>query len=320
MVKVSVVIPSYNNARFLPECIESALNQTFSDIELIIVDDGSCDNSMDIIRKYASKDPRIRVIIHDKNYGVSKTTNDGILASLGEFITLLASDDVMLPTRIEELYNEILKNPDYGLVHSDIYVIDEKGVIQGKIIGKEKYSKGWICGEVLWRRGCHIGYPLFRKSVLFEVGLYDESLRGGEDYDLYTRITQNYPIGYVQKPLILYRRHSSNASRNLRLMVNDYKHYLDKTFKNDSCNIYWKIKPFAYSHYYVDLLYCIFMEGKKHYILKLIKKIFHFIIRNPTTIINNIIPFFTILFLRIEKIVKKKITKIVFRQYIQVGW
>ncbi|HPP77916.1 glycosyltransferase [Methanospirillum sp.] len=320
MVKISIIVPSYNNAKFLSECIESALTQTFDDFELIIVEGGSSDNSLEIIKEYAKKDDRIRVIIHPQNLGVSRARNDGILASSGDFIAILDSDDIMLPTRIEELYNEISKNSNYGLVHSDVYVINEIGEIQGKIIGKEHLSKGYICGEVLRRRGCHIGYPMFRKTSLLDVGLYDESLRGGEDYDLYTRITQYYPVAYVQKPLILYRRHGSNTSSKLHLMVNDYKRYLDKTFENDKGNMYTKIMHEAYVHYYLDKMNLDFLEDKKKFLLRFVQNILNFIKKQPTLFFKLLYPFCTIFSIRICSIIRKKIAFLCKVKYVQIGW
>ncbi len=320
MVKISIIVPSYNNEKYISECIESALVQTFTDFELIIVEGGSKDNSLKIIQKYAEMDSRIRIIVHPDNLGVSKARNDGILASKGEFIAILDSDDVMLKTRIEELYSEISKDPNYGLAHSDVYVTDENGAIIGKIIGREKYSKGNICGEVLKRRGCHIGYPMFRKKCLIQVGLYDENLRGGEDYDLYTRMTQYFPIAYVQKPLILYRRHGSNASSKLQLMVSHYKRYLDKTFEWDKENIYWGIKPQAYAHYFIDKMNLDFSENKKRFLVNFPERLTNFIIEDPYFFLRSIFPFFAILFLRINSIVRKKIALFCHMNYVQIGW
>jgi len=320
MVKISIIVPSYNNEKFLPECIESVLIQTFTDFELIIVEGGSKDNSLKIIQKYAEIDNRIRVIVHPNNLGVSKARNDGILASKGEFIAILDSDDVMLTTRIEELYSEISKDPNYGLAHSDVYVIDENGVINGKIIGREQYSRGHICGEVLKRRGCHIGYPIFRKKCLIQAGLYDENLRGGEDYDLYTRITQCFPVAYVQKPLILYRRHGSNASSKLQLMVGHYKKYLDKIFECDKEKIYGRIKPEAYAHYYIDKMNLDFFENKRKFIMNFPEKLMKFTIMDPVFFLRSIFPFLAILFLRIDSKARKKIASIFHKEYVQIGW
>jgi glycosyltransferase involved in cell wall biosynthesis len=320
MVKISIIIPSYNNEKFLPECIESVLVQTFTDFELIIVEGGSKDNSIKIIQKYVEMDNRIHVIIHPYNMGVSKARNDGILASKGEFIAIFDSDDVMLPTRVEELYSEISKDPNYGLAHSDVYVIDEHGAINGKIIGKEQYSKGHICGEVLKRRGCHIGYPIFRKKCLIQTGLYDENLRGGEDYDLYTRITQCFPVAYVQKPLIFYRRHGSNASSKLHLMVSHYKKYLDKTYEYDKENFYGRIKPEAYAHYYIDKMNLDFFENKRNFIVNFPEKLLNFFIKDPMFFLRSIFPFFAIFSLRIDSIARKKIASFFHREYVQIGW
>jgi glycosyltransferase involved in cell wall biosynthesis len=320
MVEISIIIPSYNNEKYLSECIESVLNQTFTDFELIIVEGGSKDNSMQIIQKYADKDPRIRVLVHTSNKGVSKARNDGIKASMGEYVAILDSDDVMLSTRIEELYFEFLKDPEPGLVHSDVYVIDENGTIKGKIIGNKKYSEGFIHGEVLRRRGCHIGYPMFRKKCLFTVGLYDETLRGGEDYDLYNRITRLYPVGYVKKPLIFYRRHGTNASSKLELMVDHYKKYLDKTFNNDCESCDDTILYQAYAHYYVDKMNLEVHKKTIPFLIQFPKKIAFMFASNPIYIIRLVFPILTTLFLRSITTIQKKLALFFHKEYIQIGW
>ncbi|NLV27536.1 MAG: glycosyltransferase [Methanomicrobiales archaeon] len=318
--KISVIIPSYNNARFLGEAIKSIINQTYPNLEIIIVEGNSSDSSLEIVNGYAKKDSRIVVIVQDRNYGVSKARNDGILASTGKYVAILDSDDVMLPGRIDELYQEIIKNDNYGLVHSDVFVINETGRIIGKIIGKEQYSKGYIRGEVLRRRGCHIGYPMFRKKFLDKVGYYDESLRGGEDYDLYSRITYEYPVAYVRKPLILYRRHCSNASSKLNLMVSHYKKYLDKTFENDAKLAYSSIKNEAYAHYYIDKINLEFQDDKRSFLINVIPGLLHSLQKDRITVFNMIFPVLRILIYRINTIIRKKIAVYTNTIYTQVGW
>lgn len=316
---VSVVIPSYNNDKYLSECIESVLAQSFSDLEIIIVDGCSSDNSQKIIMEYFNKDSRIKFRFQEKNYGVSKARNEGIAISKGEFIAILDSDDIMAPTRVEELYNALRINADCALAHTDVLIIDAEGYVTGKIVGKMKYSSGNIRGEVLRRRGCHIGYPMFRKKCLNNVGLYDESLQGGEDYDLYTRITRDYPIIYIPKSLLYYRRHSANASSKLRLMMEHYKRYLDKTFREDVDSVYANIKYEAYSHYFIDKINIEFHENRRKCLTNFVKEISILIIK-PYLFYKMIGPITKVGIFRIERIVHKKYAKVFNKEYVQVGW
>lgn len=315
MEKISIIIPSFNNAKYLPEAIESCINQTYQNIEIMIVEGGSTDNSLDIISGYAEKELRLKVLIHTDNKGVSKARNDGIIASSGEFIAILDSDDLMAPTRLEELYVEICKDSAYGLVHSDVMVINSVGMPLGQITGLERYSKGNICGEVLRRRGCHIGYPMIRRSCLEISGLYDEDLRGGEDYDLYTRLTRSYSVAYVQRPLYLYRRHGSNASAKLSLMVDHYKQYLDKTFNNDTEGVYTDIKDEAYAHYYVDLMNLEYTRNKVNFFCSFLPKGTLFCVKN-----RYCVPLIRTLGMRLRAIMEKKIARVCGREFVQVGW
>ena len=316
MEKISIISPSFNNAKYLSKAIESCINQTYRNIEIVIVEGGSTDNSLDIISGYADKEPRLKVLIHTDNKGVSKARNDGIVASSGEFIAILDSDDLMTPTRLEELYVEICKDSAYGLVHSDVTVINSVGMALGQITGRKRYSKGNICGEVLRRRGCHIGYPMIRRSCLEKSGLYDEILRGGEDYDLYTRLTRYYPVAYVQRPLYLYRRHGSNASSKLSLMVVHYKQYLDNTFNNDTEGVYNDIKNEAYAHYYIDLMNLEFTRNNVNFVFYFFPKCILYCMMNP----GYCVPVIRTLGMRLRTIIQKKIARICRREFVQVGW
>src|SRR5512138_3857716 len=112
MVLVSVSMLSYNHEKYLAEAIESVLNQTIEDLELIIVDDGSKDNSRQLIKEYSAKDPRVKPIFHERNFGIPRGANDCLKNATGEYFGFIGSDDLWLPSKIEKQLKVIEKNPE----------------------------------------------------------------------------------------------------------------------------------------------------------------------------------------------------------------
>jgi glycosyltransferase involved in cell wall biosynthesis len=320
MPEISVIIPLYNNAKYIGKAIESVLNQTFTDFEIIVVDDCSTDNSRDVIESYIKKDARVRAIYHERNKGVSAARNTGIHAATGAFIASLDSDDLFLPARLKALYAEIIKNPSIVLVHSDIYVVDEHETIIGVIKGDPRYSIGSIPGEVLRRRGSHLDKPLMRTSCLHASGLYDETLRGTEDYDLYHRLTHQYPVGYVKEPLYMYRLHETNATRKYRSFLKEYKAYLDKTFQEDTNGIYTSLKSEAYSHYFVDLCFVWYNELSWKTFFEILKEGIEVFREYYKYIPTAAVPFMRVLYRRLTKKIHKMIAIKAKKPFTQIGW
>ena len=125
--KISVIMPTYNSESFLRESIDSILNQTFKDFELIVIDDCSTDSSLKIIKEYKRKDNRIFFLKNDKNLGHNKTRNKGLKIAKGKYIAILDSDDISLEKRLEIQYAYLEKNPHIFLVGSSAIYIDENG-------------------------------------------------------------------------------------------------------------------------------------------------------------------------------------------------
>lgn len=220
MTKVSVIIPTYNRAHFLAEAIQSVLDQTFTDFELIIVDDGSTDNTEDIVMKF--KDPRIRYI-NQENSGVSAARNTGIKASDGEYIAFLDSDDIWLPQNLDFKVKLLDARPEIGLVCSDAYFYDS---YSGAILGRRWHDRtfhGWVDDVLtatqepvkeMFTRGCFITpqASVIRHSVFNQAGYFDESLQNHEDWDLFVRIARIFSIETIDIPLLKIRRHNDSLS------------------------------------------------------------------------------------------------------------
>lgn len=205
MPKVSVIIPTYNREKYLPEAIDSVLNQTFQDFELIIVDDGSTDNTKEILKPYLSK---IRYI-YQKNKGPSAARNTGIRYSTGEWIAFLDADDIWLLYKLKLQVKYLEEHPDIALVYADLGVFNEKGVIEKNHYLSRKISRptGYIFQELVMRPLISTITVMVRKSIFDTVGLFSEDLLIGEDYELWLRIAKNYKIGYLPKVVAMYRIH-----------------------------------------------------------------------------------------------------------------
>lgn len=216
---VSVVIPAYNAALFIKEAIESVLNQTYMNFEIIVIDDGSIDNQNEIIRTLMEKDDRIKYF-YQENSGVSTARNHGILISKGEYLAFLDADDVWLPDNLE-LKIRKFESGEFGLVHSSAKIIDDKSNITGQsIIGKE----GDLLEDMLmWKETCIPGPSsvLVKKEVIEEIGDFDTNLSTAADQDFFFRVASNCTIGKVDKTTWEYRKHSNNMHKDILRMEKD---------------------------------------------------------------------------------------------------
>ncbi len=183
---VSVVLPTYNSSSFLSAAIDSILNQTFTNFELLLLDDCSSDDTRKIIEKYAQKDNRISYIFNDKNLGIAKNRNKGIKAAKGKYIANMDHDDICDVTRLETQVQFLEKNPDYSAVGGQILIIDENA----DIVGKRQYP---VFHQEIVKIISNISpmcnpAVLIRKSSIEQLGLYDEKLPGVEDYDMWFKM------------------------------------------------------------------------------------------------------------------------------------
>ncbi len=192
----SVIIPTYNRENFLKKAIESVLKQTFKDFELIIVDDGSKDNTKELVHFY--KNPKI-VYIYQENRGPSSARNTGIRKAKADWICFLDSDDWWDEKKLEITYKYIRENPNYKIFHTE-----EIWYRNGKLLNQKKIHKkygGYIFDKCLSLCRVSISTVCIHKSVFENVGLFDEELLCCEDYDFWLRISYKYPLYLI--PLCL---------------------------------------------------------------------------------------------------------------------
>ena len=213
---VSVILTTCNGASrgFLAQAIKGVLNQTFQDYELVIIDDGSRDGTKEECKRYLV-DPRVRYI-YQENRGLAGARNTGIRASSCRYICFLDDDDIWKPAKLQrqlEFVNVQLRNVSrWGLIFTWIELIDEGG----KLIGyRGHHQKGAIYRKLLF--GNTIDAPssvLVKREVFTEVGLFDESLRNCQDWDMWLRIARKYHIFPLKEYLVQYREHKNSISAN----------------------------------------------------------------------------------------------------------
>lgn len=209
--KVSVLMPVYNGDRFLPDAIDSILKQTFTDYELIIIDDASTDNSWQILREYASLDERIRLFRNQDNMGLAAALNRGLKVAKGEYIARMDQDDISLPERFATQAAFLDTNSDVDVLGSATQIIDEWGELTVKIVRHP--TRHYI---IFWALCFYTPFVhpsvMFRKNIVESVGGYDEIPFANEDRDLWTRLSSIAQFANVDKIYLLHRRHSDSLS------------------------------------------------------------------------------------------------------------
>lgn len=206
---VTVYIINSNYGKYITQAIQSVLNQTYKNIEILIIDDFSSDNSKKIIKKYFSN-PKIKIIFNKKKIGLLKSSNIAIKASKGEYIIRLDADDYLDKNLLSVFVKKIKKNQDSAFIYSDYYEVNKYSQILKRVKQINISSGSKIKDRPILAACC-----LIRKSLLISVGLYDENFTRQDGYDLWYKITNEYSFSYVPKALFYYRRHSKNLTKNL---------------------------------------------------------------------------------------------------------
>jgi glycosyltransferase involved in cell wall biosynthesis len=228
---ISVIIPSYNSASWVVQSIESALSQTYSNIEVIVVDDGSTDDTRE---RLAPLDGRIRYF-YQANGGVSRARNRGIKEARGDLIAFLDADDLWLPEKLAKQWECLRANPEAAVVHTDTYQMHEPGGTRAYLyVNRERFT-GPCSIEFFWGNRVHTSTVLVTRASLERIGQFDEEIRwpSTEDLDLWLRIGQHYPFAFVNEPLVIYRHHATNGSLNLRVMMENEYYVLAKALKGN---------------------------------------------------------------------------------------
>ena len=203
--KVSVYIPTYNYGAYLQKSVESVLKQNYDDWELIVIDDGSTDETRAILAKFQGN-PRIR-IYHQKNQGLTRANNKAIKLARGNYIMRLDADDYLDENALLVMANVLDWKPEVALVYPDYYVVSE----DGELLRLERRSKVYEEDELL-DLPSHAACAMLRKSCLTELGGYNEGISCQDGYDLWIRLIQKFQVYNVNLPLFYYRRHAASMS------------------------------------------------------------------------------------------------------------
>jgi glycosyltransferase involved in cell wall biosynthesis len=288
---VTVVITCYNHGIFLPDAIDSVLRQDYPFIEIVVVDDGSIDNTKDVTARYQSVK-----YVYQTNQGLSAARNTGVDSSSGEFILFLDADDWLLPGAISTNYNYLKNEPEIAFVSGAFKVVQpgRKEIIMQAKVETHHY-----------RRLLEFNYIAMHATVLyrrwvFEQVRYDTSLKACEDYDLYLQVARKHPILHHTQFIAVYRFHESNMSHNTIMMMNaaintvkrQQRHLVDdeerRSLKKGIKN--WKMFYLKriYSKYLLphqntpskkQEMWTLWVHSKRLYFRFYLKKIFHVIQR-----------------------------------------
>lgn len=209
-MKFSVIIPLYNKASYIEKALKSVLAQTYTDYEIIIVDDGSTDNGLEVVQQFNGSTIQQFNVITQQNSGVSIARNNGVKAAIGEYVAFLDADDWWKPTFLEEMNNLVEKYPSAGIYGSSYYKVKNGRNIPANIGVEKDFESGEIdyfkvYAKTMWM-------PLWTGAVVMPKHIFElengfkSSLKLGEDFDLWVRIANKYPVVFLNKQLAYYNQ------------------------------------------------------------------------------------------------------------------
>lgn len=266
MPKVSIVLPCYNGAKLLGEAINSCINQTFKDWELIIINDCSTDNTLEVANSFAEKDKRIKVFTNEKNSKLPASLNNGFRRAIGEYWTWTSDDNLLHPTMLEEMVNYLDEHDEVGFVAADYNIIDLSGNVVSVVNIPNDIQ---ICLQLNNYVGASF---MYRKKYAIQVGDYNEDLFLVEDYDYWIRLNNVCKLNRLPKCLYSYRQHEGSLSEtrkeDIRLRLLDLRiKYLEQTEKQ------LKNYPSKLSLYYYRIVDNLTGKERIKYFFRFLKKL-----------------------------------------------
>ena len=238
MPKVSVIIPAYNLMAYLPETIANVLEQTYQDFEVVVVDDGSTDNTARWVESV--EDPRVR-LVSQPNMGLSAASNTGVINARGEYITFLDADDLWEKSKLAQQVAVLDSHPEIGVVYTWVTYINEAGESTGRVV--RATAEGYIWQQTIEVNQIECGsVAMIRRSCFDRVGLFDTNLRSyAPDWDMWLRLALEYQFKVIPQSLVYYRQRPSSGSRNLAAMERSFNLVLTKAENSAPANL----KPYV---------------------------------------------------------------------------
>lgn len=228
MPRVSVVCIVYNSMTYLPATVASVLAQTFTDFELVIVDDGSSDNVIEWVS--ALTDARIR-LVSQANKGIPGARNTGIEHARGEFIAFLDGDDLWEPMKLEKQVACLALRPEVGFVHTAIRYIDANGHEVNQVLSVR--GDGDVWRDLAVQNPVRCGStPLVRRKCFEDVGVFDPTLFFCDDWDMWIRISKRHHFAAINEPLTLYRQHGANMTKSYQAIMPNLQRVIERTFED----------------------------------------------------------------------------------------
>ena len=277
MPKVSVVIPTYNRAHLIGETIQSVLCQTFRDFETIIVDDGSNDNTREVVSRFPVK------YFYQENSGVSAARNTGIKLSSGQYIAFLDSDDLWLRHALEKGVEALDRYPEAGFSYGQGYLTDENGHIFGLIKSSFLRESSLIDGrelikEMLSNHTTPMGATMYRRYCVDTVGGFNEAMKMSEDRAFHASLAKRYQVAYIAEPLVRWRIHARSLSAAPVLQeVEEYNRIVLESIFNDEelGPLFQPERAYAYFKLYYRLAdeayVCGMMDTARTYIFRAVR-------------------------------------------------
>ena len=208
---VSIIIPCYNQGQFLAEAIQRAIDQDYEQKEIIVVNDGSTDNTKEVTESFIHS----ITYIEQENKGVSSARNVAIEIANGEYVAFLDSDDVLLPGSITKKIAHLESHPDISLVCSDSIFFNESGSLglRSQLLNRPKNIDNFRWETVDYN--ATLSSVMLRRSCLEKAGLFEESIQNAEDWLMWVRMSRYFNMAFIDEPLIKYRLHSGNFTRSI---------------------------------------------------------------------------------------------------------
>ena len=258
MTAVSVIVPTYNQARYLREAVDSALAQTAPPLEVIVVDDGSTDATPEILEAYGARIRRIR----QPNQGVAAARNAGVAGARGECVAFLDSDDVWNPRKLERQVARFEADRGLGMIHCGVEHFDDRGAVTStSLTGKE----GWLATDILRFDGEIIAGPgssiLVPRPVVEQVGGFDPRVQPSDDWDFCYRVATRYRIGFVPEVLVRYRHQGRGIHLDIPRMEAGMLGALEKAFRSPDAAVQ-SLRSHSYGRLHRILAGCYFQAGR----------------------------------------------------------